>query len=88
MNTLLQKLGDIESNFDKELRELVCRIEKCEKLGAENSKQLKQLDKKFSTELSNIITRKKKRSRMFLMLQKETSIFLGELENFANWKVW
>ena len=52
MNTLLQKLGDIESNFDKELRELVCRIDKCEKRGAENSKQLQQLNKKFSTELS------------------------------------
>ena len=52
MNTLLEKLGDIKSNFDNELRELTCRIERCEKLGAENSKELKLLDTKFNMELS------------------------------------
>ena len=52
MRTLFQELGNIESSFDKELRELLCRIDKCEKLGDENSKQLKHLDKKFTTELS------------------------------------
>ena len=61
MNTLLQKLGDLESNFDKELHEVVCRIEKCEKLVAENSKQLKQLDKKFSTELSKYYYKKEEK---------------------------
>ena len=49
---MFQELSNIESSFDKELRELLCRIDKCEKLGAENSKQLKHLDKKFTTELS------------------------------------
>ena len=49
---MFQELGNIESSFDKELRELLCRIDKCEKLGAENSKQIKHLNKKFSTELS------------------------------------
>ena len=52
MNTLLEKLGDIKSNFDNELRELTLRIERCEKLGAENSKELTLLGKKFNTELS------------------------------------
>ena len=52
MNTLLEKLGDIKSNFDNELRELTSRIERCEKRGAENSKELKLLDTKFHTELS------------------------------------
>ena len=52
MRTLFQELGNIESSFDKELRELLRRIEKCEKLGTENSKQIEDLDKKFTTELS------------------------------------
>ena len=52
MSTLLQKLSNIELNFVKELGEMRCRVEKCEILGAENSKQLKRLDKKFTTELS------------------------------------
>ena len=52
MSTLLQKLSNIELNFVKELGEMRCRVEKCEMLGAENSKQLKRLDKKFTTELS------------------------------------
>ena len=49
---MLEKLGDIKSNFDNELRELTSRIERCEKRGAENSKELKLLDTKFHTELS------------------------------------
>ena len=52
MSTLLQKLCNIELNFVKELGEMRCRLQKCEMLGAENSKQLKRLDKKFITELS------------------------------------
>jgi parallel beta-helix repeat protein len=52
MNKLFDQLGNMQSNFEKELRELLKRIEKCEKLGAENSKELEILGKKFSTELS------------------------------------
>ena len=52
MSILLQKLSNIELNFVKELGEMRCRVAKCEMLGAENSKQLKSLDKKFTTELS------------------------------------
>ena len=52
MKELLDQLGDMQSNFEKELREMLCRIKKCEKLGAENSKELKLLDKRFNTELS------------------------------------
>ena len=52
MSTLLQKLSNTELNFVKELGEMKCCVEKCEMLGAENSKQLKRLDKKFTTELS------------------------------------
>ena len=44
MNTLVEKLDEVQSNFN--------RIKKCEKLGAENTKKLKLLDKKFDTELS------------------------------------
>ncbi|CAB4021803.1 Stress-induced-phospho 1 [Paramuricea clavata] len=52
MNTFLEKLGNIQSHFDNELREMLFRIERCENLGAENTKELKLLDKKFNTELT------------------------------------
>ena len=52
MNTFLGKLRHIQSNFENELRELLGRIERCEMLGAENTKEIKLLDKKFNTELS------------------------------------
>ena len=52
MNSLLNKLSNIESKFGKELRTLTWRIEKCEEHGAENSKEIKLLDKRFNTELS------------------------------------
>jgi tetratricopeptide (TPR) repeat protein len=52
MNTFLGKLGNIQSNFDDELRELLGRIERCEKLEAENTKELQLLDKIFYKELS------------------------------------
>ena len=61
MNTLLEKLGDIKSNFDNELRELTCRIERCEKRGAENSMELKLLDTKFNTELSKYHSKQEER---------------------------
>ncbi len=61
MNTLLEKLGDIKSNFDNELRELMLRIERCEELGAENSKELTLLDKKFNTVLSKYHTKQEEK---------------------------
>ena len=52
MNKCLATLRRVESKFDRELRELRDRVERCETLGTENSKQLKLLDQKFNTELS------------------------------------
>ena len=52
MNTLVEQLDRVQSNFRNELRELLERIEKCEKLGNENTKKLERLDKTFNTELS------------------------------------
>jgi tetratricopeptide (TPR) repeat protein/GTPase SAR1 family protein len=52
MNTFLEKLGKVQSNFDNQLRELLGRIERCEKRGSDNTKELKLLDKKFNTELT------------------------------------
>ena len=52
MNRILQQLGNIESNFAKELTELQERMTKCEKRVAENSQQLEVLSKKCCTELS------------------------------------
>ena len=52
MNLLLSKLSNIESNFENELRALTWRIERFEKRGVENSKDIKLLHKRFNTELS------------------------------------
>jgi tetratricopeptide (TPR) repeat protein len=55
MNTFLEKLATIQSNFEKELCELLGRMEKCEKRGAENTKKLERLHEnveKVNTELS------------------------------------
>ena len=52
MKTLVEQLDRVQSNFRNELRELLERIEKCEKLGNENTKKLERLDKTFNTELS------------------------------------
>ena len=46
------QLGNIESNFAKELTELQARMTKCEKRVAENSQQLEVLNKKCCTEQS------------------------------------
>ncbi len=87
MNTLLEKLGDIKSNFDNELRELTLRIEKCEKHGAANSKELKLLDKKFSTELSKYHSKQEEKIPYVLMLQTETNISPDELKNLKTLNV-
>jgi tetratricopeptide (TPR) repeat protein/GTPase SAR1 family protein len=55
MNTFLEKLATIQSNFEKELCELLGRMEKCEKRGAENTNKLERLHEKVekvNTELS------------------------------------
>ena len=52
MNGILQQLGNMQSNFGKELTQLQERISKCEKRGAENTQQLEVLNKRFFTELS------------------------------------
>ncbi|CAB4034299.1 Stress-induced-phospho 1 [Paramuricea clavata] len=55
MNTFLEKLGNIQSNFDNELRELLGRMERYEKREAENTKELKRLHEdveKVNMELS------------------------------------
>ena len=61
MNLLLNKLSNIESNFQKELRALTWRIERCEKHGAENSKEVKLLDKRFNTELSKFSSKQEEK---------------------------
>jgi hypothetical protein len=52
------KLANIQSNLDNELSELLGRIEKCEKLRVENTKELKLLDRMFNTELSKYHSKK------------------------------
>ena len=52
MNGIIQQLGNMQSNFGKELTQLQERISKCEKRGAENTQQLEVLNKRFCTELS------------------------------------
>ena len=52
MTTLAEKLVEIQSNFEKELRELLDRIKECEKLGAENTKEIELLRNEFNTGLS------------------------------------
>ena len=61
LNSLRNKLSDVESNFEKELRALTGRIEKCEKRGAENSKEIKRLDKRFNTELSKFSSKQEEK---------------------------
>ena len=61
MNTLVEKLDEVQSNFEQELSELLDRIKKCEKLGAENTKELKLLDKKFNTELSKYYSKQEEK---------------------------
>ena len=61
LNSLRNKLSDVESNFEKELRALTRRIEKCEKHGAENSKEIMRLDKRFNTELSRFSSRQEEK---------------------------
>ena len=54
---MVEKLDDIQSNFDQQLRELLCRTENVEKQTAENmmelehhSKELERLEQTFITE--------------------------------------
>jgi chromosome segregation ATPase len=54
IDSLQEKLSNVESNLEKELDELTQRIKRCEEGGAENSKEIKLLNKRFSTELSKI----------------------------------
>ena len=61
MDSLLNKLSKIKSNFENELRALTWRIERCEKHGAENSKEIKLLDKRFSTELSKFSSKQEEK---------------------------
>ena len=61
MNLLLSKLSNIESNFENELRALTWRIERFEKRGAENSKDIKLLHKRFNTELSKFCTKQEEK---------------------------
>ena len=74
---MFQELGNIESSFDKELRELLRRIEKCEKLGTENSKQIKHLDKKFTTELSKYHYKKEEKIRYVFDAPERNQYFSG-----------
>ena len=60
MNTLVEKLDEVQSNFKQELRGLLDRIKKCEQLGAKHTKELKLLDKKFDTELSKYSSKHEK----------------------------
>ena len=61
MDSLLNKLSNIKSNFEKELRALTWRVERCEKRGAENSKEIKLLDKRFNTELSKFSSKQEEK---------------------------
>ena len=62
MNTLVEQLNKVQSNVRNELREQLERIEKCEKLGNENTKKLERLDKTFNTELSKYYSNKQEES--------------------------
>ena len=62
MNTLVKKLDEVQSNSEQKLPELLDRIKKCEKLGAENTKELKLLDKKFNTELSKYYSKQEEKT--------------------------
>ncbi|CAB4045250.1 Stress-induced-phospho 1, partial [Paramuricea clavata] len=56
MNTFLEKLGKIQSNFDNELREMLSKIERCKKLAADNAK-------KFNTELTKYHSKQEEKIR-------------------------
>ena len=85
MNLLPNKLSNIESNFEKELRALTWRIERCEKHGAENLKEIKLLDKRFNTELSKFESRQEEKIPYVFGAPERNQYFSGrrkELQDF------
>ena len=77
MNTFLEKLGKIQSNFDNQLRELLGRIKRCEKRGAGNTKKLKLLDKKFNTELTKHHCKQEEKVRYVFDAPERNEYFSG-----------
>ncbi len=52
MTALVSNITGIQSNVGKEIDNLRMRVKKCEIQGDKNSKDIKDLEKKFTTELS------------------------------------
>ena len=61
IKSLLNKICNIETSFENELRAFTLRIERCEKHGAENSKEINRLDERFNTELSKFSSRQEEK---------------------------
>ncbi|CAB3983237.1 Small glutamine-rich tetratricopeptide repeat-containing alpha [Paramuricea clavata] len=84
LNTFLEKLGKVQSNFDNQLRELLGRIERCEKLGAENTKELKLLDKKFNTELTKYHSTKEEKIPYIFDAPDRNQYFSGRTQELQD----
>ena len=84
MNTLVEQVDKVQSNIRNELREQLERIEKCEKLGSENTRKLERLDKTFNTELSKYYSNKQEESIPYIFDAPDRNPYFsgrsGELE--------
>ena len=87
MNKFFEKLATIQSNFEKELCELLRRMEKCEKRGAENTKKLERLHEnveKVNTELSKYYSEQEEKIPYVFDAPDRNRYFSGRTRELRN----
>ena len=86
MASLLSNISGIQSNLNKEIHDLRMRVEKCEIQGSSNSKEIKLLEKKFTTELSRYYIKEEEKIPYVFSAPPRNRYFAGRTEEFQELK--
>ena len=86
MTTLFSNVTEIQSNVGKEIDNLCMRVKKCEIQGDKNSKEIKDLEKKFTTELSKSNIKEEEKIPYVFSAPPQNCFFTGRTEEIQELK--
>ncbi|CAB4038081.1 Stress-induced-phospho 1 [Paramuricea clavata] len=86
MTTLTLNLTKIQSNLSEEINDLRMRVEKCEIQGDKNSKEIKILEKKCTTELSRFYFKEEEKIPYVFTAPPRNRYFAGRTEEIQELK--
>ena len=86
MTKLFSKITEVQSDLGEEIDYLRAKIKKCEVQMDKNSKEIKSLDKKFTTELSRLGIKEEEKIPYVFTAPPRNSFFAGRTEEIQELK--